>query len=498
MNRTLTHPVFWLMLASVGTLGLFFLGQHEPLLCPDSTSYLDFQWGSLKEALSQIRTPAYPAFLAFCQWITPAGGDALKSVPIAHSATLILAAWSMWWGMMRAGYGREIAAWCAVALMLGRAGRHEIGTTIAADSLAVSLSIMCVACYLATTSRRPGSTPWYGLALLTLATYLVRPAYLFLIPLWPVLCLVHDRFLLRPESSWSDQWRRVSRYALLSVVPFLAYCGLRWAVVGHFGLVSFGGYNIVGIAGQYLDDELVADLPEDLQALGKAIVKRRREYPGMQPPTDFLTMELMFNPTVWQCAVPAAKDVYDNDTPRINRDLGRLSFEILKRRPWQYARWLKSDTVHGLLNMMHLTVPDRGVALAMLLALLTHFHALVKRSKPEGAISSEMPAQGFSSLEEWQTLFATTRQEAADRLGHPRDTAQRHHQEIHLLFWTAIGFASAKLMLVILVEPASARYMTGAMSLFPAAVMVPVSRYFFRQWGQRSVSASGVSCEAKS
>ncbi len=60
----------------------------------------------------------------------------------------------------------------------------------------------------------------------------------------------------------------------------------------------------------------------------------------------------------------------------------------------------------------------------------------------------------------------------------PRTDDSRSRQrciERHLVFWTAIGFAAAKIELVILVEPAIDRYMEGAAVLLPCIVAVWVA-----------------------
>ena len=57
------------------------------------------------------------------------------------------------------------------------------------------------------------------------------------------------------------------RFCLASLLPFLAWSALRWFVVGHFGLVSFGGYNIIGIAGQFLQKDSTTQLSTDIRPL---------------------------------------------------------------------------------------------------------------------------------------------------------------------------------------------------------------------------------------
>jgi hypothetical protein len=45
-------------------------------------------------------------------------------------------------------------------------------------------------------------------------------------------------------------------------------------------------------------------------------------------------------------------------------------------------------------------------------------------------------------------------------------------RESHIMFWLALGFLGTKVLLVILVQPANSRYMTGASCLVPAVFAV--------------------------
>ena len=63
----------------------------------------------------------------------------------------------------------------------------------------------------------------------------------------------------------------------IAIVPFLLFCFLRWVVVGHFGLVSFGGMNIIGIAGQFLTEDMIPKLPETVQPLAVRVLATRAE-----------------------------------------------------------------------------------------------------------------------------------------------------------------------------------------------------------------------------
>ncbi len=463
MNRISLRPVGWLLLASVLTALLFCQRGVSPEHNPDSSGYLEFTWFPITQALLQHRTFGYPLFLEGCRVVA----SDVQVVPLAQLAAMILASWVLYWGLRQAGYRPSTAGWCAVVLMLGQ-GAFKLGTTVTSDSLAISLAVASAACFLATTAPRSGTLAWIGLVLLTFLTYQTRPAYLFLIPLWPLLGRLLDRNLLRPEAARADRWRRVVLYAAATGLPFVAFCTIRWAVVGHWGLVSFGGYNTVGVAGQFLDEELVDELPNDVRLLATEILRRRAADKNWTAPSNFIAMEQMYNPMVWGVAVPAARQLYANNPVLVNQNLGRLSTCIIQRRPTLYMRWLRWNVIHAFKQVVLLSITDLGTMFTGALYLLTHSIVFFRwrrtafepgSTKSDGTIKSPRKTSTDWTME---------------------TDAGVQHLESHLLFWTAISFAAFKVLLVILVEPANGRYMTGAMPLIPVALMVPAAHYFNR------------------
>lgn len=436
MPRWCRRPYLGLALLSLAGLGLMALRSGlTPIPQPDSSSYLDFDWSSLKAVLSQVRTPGYPAFLQLVQWLT---GD-LRWLPLGHWLAWTLAVYMVYVGLLRAGYRQEIAFAAAAPLMLGRMVL-EFGPYVLTDSLAAALAIASAGCFLAVSRKRSGWLAWGGLAATTALAYQIRPAYLYLVPLWPILGLGLDCWLLRPDAPRGEHWRRAAALAAATTAPLLVYCGLRWFMVGDAGLVSFGGYNLVGVAVQYLDDDLARTLPEDLQPLARDILRRRAADPGFGPTTDFLAMEERFNAAVWAIAVPATQERLGADVIEVNRRLMRLSSQILVRRPERYLQWLAWNTPHALRQWCVLTALDKGTLLAIGLFLLLRLQDLLAgRRSRDGPNLAAPPAH-------------------SDRL------------ESHLLLWTALGMAGAQTALLVLVQPANARYVTPAISLLPAVI----------------------------
>lgn len=414
-------------------------GRLHPQLTPDSAGYLQFDW---QQPLASPRTIGYPAFLWCLSWF----GDVTTLLPFAHWLALTLAVLVFHGGLQNAGYKPGTALACSVPLLLGR-GWWDLGAMVLADSLAISVMIAACGCFLATQGQQACRVGWIGCGVLTFAAYQIRPAMLFLIVLWPTHAFFFDQAKM---IGWTNLRRRVSLAMIwcgVGFLPLVAFSSFRYLSVGHWGLTSFGGYNIIGISGQFLDESVISQLQPKNQLLAKRIVRSRTEMDGYLRPTSLENMESNFNPTVWGLAVPAATELYGEDTIAINQHLSDLARETIRLRPRDYVRWLIWNTNHARKQLIQLTAFDKGWMLALLLSIGWHLRSLWHNSRSD--LSSALVQPDSRTL----------------------------HVERHLLPWFAAQLALLQAVLVVLVEPANDRYMTPAMVLLPAVMSL-----IFAQW----------------
>jgi hypothetical protein len=242
---------------------------------------------------------------------------------------------------------------------------------------------------------RPGRWLWVSLMVTVFASYQLRPAGVFLVALVPVLALVLQR--LRNRSSWLETSRFALLAAVLMAAPYLGFASLRWISVGHFGLVSFGGYNAAGMALLFLDDDVVRELPKDLHVLGK-IIRRARLRRGwdVAGPDDDLTslVREQYSKNIFRVAMPRARTQTRREllaeggvqntrqldrssylVVEANRRLNKLSRAILLLRPGSYLRWIRNSTSEGLGMLRNITL----VKWPFLLLLIATPLALVRR-----------------------------------------------------------------------------------------------------------------------
>lgn len=414
-------------------IAMYSKGRLEVRFEPDSANYLNFDFSSFANLVRGIRTPGYPLFL-----------QVVKNTIGIHGLGVVQ--WLVWSGcvlafsasLQKAGVSRYSSFISSFVLFFSH-GVWEFCGTVGTDCLAMSLAILGVACFLWSLSEKKlRLVPLILLAIITCATYLVRPVFLFLLVLWPTLGAWLELFVFR--RGLNQGGKRLVAMAVVSIVPFFAYCGLRFVVVGEFALVSFAGYNLIGIGGQYLEELELAKISPEMQPLAKRLISKRVLVDDYRTPDTFEDMEEMYNTTVWQMAVPAAEELYNNDITRMNANLQRLAFESIRLHSREYCSWLISNGLHAARQVLILTLLDRGLRLFLLsVPVLLGISFLGRRfGKPLLALN--------------------------------RDSTARF--ELSLLFWLTSVFTLGKILLIILVEPAIGRYVVAAMIYVPCLVAV--------------------------
>jgi hypothetical protein len=442
----------WVGLGILSFSWFAYLTHLQPVIEIDSSSYTTLDMSSLVSMLSNKRTCGYPVFLKMVNSIS----TDQTAIVYAHWLAMYLAVSLFAAGLIASGYHLFTALCASAPLLFGR-WILEYGSVITADSLACSLAVGAAGCFFGCFASPTRRIAWCGLTLLTFLTYQTRPAYLFLIPLWPLVGFVLEWLVIRREFSLKRAFLRSCLLATTTFIPFLLFCSLRWAVVGDWGLVSFGGYNLIGIVAQFLDEGSISSLPDDLQPLAKGICDCRSSLKTQLSPANYMAMEEMYNPVIWSCADPTAKELYGDNPIIINQAFSRLSSELLRQHPKLYLKWLIWNAAHAFNEIVRLTVTDQGTRLLGLIFLITHAFRLFR---------------GPSTLHQ----ISSTKSDA-EAISKFMDARSVRFREVHLLFWTAVAMAAAKALLVILVEPAISRYMIGAMPLVPGVFGVFLAHY---------------------
>lgn len=440
-NRLLATVLLTAGIALSGVL-LASTGRWSMRIEPDSRSYLEFDWSSWPGILGGIRTPGYPCLVLATQWTL--GQQAL---PIVHWGLMVAAVVVLAWGLRRYGFP-AVAAVCSSLPLLFSRTLWDHGASVATDAAAVSMAVISLGCLLSILVDPRRWLPWIGLACACFSTLMIRPAYLYLTVWLPVLAAWLMTWML--NRSWAEIGRTTLGVVLATTLPLVGYATCRWLAIGQFGYVSFAGYNLIGITGQWIDDDDLPKLSQDVRPLAERMIARRSDEPQYQTPSSYEAMVDCFNPTVWKLADPACKELFGENTALSNQHLQQLAMQSLQLHPEKYIAWLIANArsmSEQILTQLSME-PNSKLAISILLgALLLSIASRMRSTAPiRIPTSAPAPAQDPS----------------------PRFTAFASQAiQFQTLAWIAFTWLFAKGLLVILVEPALGRYVTAVAALLP-------------------------------
>ncbi len=448
--RVLTGPMLWLVLqAAVLFTWLALSPSFKARNYVDTRTYVSLlKAASFEDQLSHIRTPGYPFFLGAVQAVA---GELHRA---AEMQTLVYLLAVLGFGFAATRYlGSAWKAVVAATPLLYTRLLAEFSSALLTEVLAGALAIGTFAALLVLVTRPRSRWTWTGVGVLLFATYMVRPAHLFLLALVPLL-----GWLLSVLRQGLGSWKRalVSPFAglcLVAALPFLLWCSLRWVATGHFGLVSFGGTNAIGITASMLSDEVVAELPEEHRDLAGAMLERRRE---LRLPSDgeyrWKRWWKDYNDNVFKAGLKMARKRYNRDLEspafhvEINRRFSALSWQLIRLRPELYRRWVWDSMVYSLRGIW--VVPSIWQTWTFVLASLPLWLLAlgIRRWRRGRAPASAAPMPAAEG----------------DRPAVPGSVG---------LAVLAVAFAVTSMILIVLVEDPFARYRMSAEVFLPSAAL---------------------------
>jgi hypothetical protein len=335
-----------------------------PVILNDTPTYTDYPWHSWRLALDDIRTPAYPALLRLTRllWDDHAGD------PTVHYLLYCGGVW-LFFGGTAAYLNQPVAAAVAASSLLYSRILHGYVMTIATDTVAAAGGIAVCGATLWWLAR-PGWAMAAAVVLTTIVGWMIRPANLFLAAFVPVATWLLPR--RTPEGDRPARRRDVLFALVMTLVPLLAYCTFRYAAIGRFAVVSHGGYNLIGVAGQFLSADDLDRLSVESRPLAAGALARRAADDRPRTPYDelprlnYMRMEMRYDITIWSEFVPAAREQEGNHWGPVNAALRRLSLELLRLHPGEYAVWLAKATRQAAKKVLW-DFADNPVTLALLL-----------------------------------------------------------------------------------------------------------------------------------
>jgi hypothetical protein len=341
-------------MAAIAIAG-FPLGLWQGKWVEDTGSYVAVTRMPLQEALRGFRTLGYPLMLKAVEPF----GENYEAAPWMHFVLLCCAVFLLDAALRRFGVSPWQACVASSAFLYATLQERYYIENIATDYSAMVAAGATVGCLFWLAAEPKRVVLWCALAVCLALTYHIRPAYLFMVPLAPFLGILF-RFLRARATGDPFVWKQFSFVlTLVSLTPYCAYCLLRLVVVGHFGLVSFGGYTLVGLAVELLDPATVEDkLPEQYRPLAREILSRReaRNMPNAFAGHLWVNMrayEDNYSPNVWQIALPAARHIYGNDRVQYNNELAAFSRHVIWSEKGKYLLWVAYSYPRAVAKLLY-------------------------------------------------------------------------------------------------------------------------------------------------
>ncbi len=376
MTRHDWAPLY-LAACAAALLVLAALGLMRPWFTPDSAGWLAPCAGI--ECLGQPRFPLYRGiFLAITL-----DGRAPALLPWAQDLAFLGAGFALARAAGAAGVSTMGALALALAFpasnMLLLWGRAEIPEILARAAVlgALAATLRCIGSGGGRAAALAGGLAG-GLAALACC---LDPAQLPFVVLLPLLAI----WLGKPA-------RRAGWIAAAGAVPLLLISLLRLATLGDFNIVSFGGYEMSGLAADLLSPATVPRLAADLRPTAMAILTRRKALvaAGAIPPVprnstgrrSLLSEEIgyydilarHYDALIGGAVRPLRQP--GESWVAFNARLQRFSFAVVRAQPLGYAAWIAGALARLVGRMLVFNLP---FAMAAMVAFAL---ALVRRWRP--------------------------------------------------------------------------------------------------------------------
>ena len=449
-----------LLQAIVLGMGLYAIGQLSAESVPDTPTYVDFPLFEPVAAAAHIRTYGYPLFLKLD------ATDDHRLTPLLHLLVHAAAAIAVFLSLRTWRYPCSAATLISSGILWSLT-LMRYGRMLTPDCLAHSLGVIAIAMLLGLLRHPNQWKCWFGVGFVVFAAYQCRPAYVFLVPLVPCLgCVLKWWHAPEYRPELRDLFGFGARLAALTLIPLLLFASYRYFMVGHFGLVAFGGYNASGIVCQFLEEEDIPQLPAEVHELARRGLQRReRVYAehgwSTEMTTSYFDIEQRFDASTWGIFVPVAKEMWPDDPIEVNRRLSTMARSTARLHPKEYVVWLFKAAVRGCYLLAAEWILNVFVALMLpLLVLLFLINAKCSGATGSASAESKGGATGSASAES---------RAGANSL-----------ELVAVPLIIALSVALTKMSLVIITTPPLGRFMDPAAVWMPAVLAAMVCQQYGR------------------
>ena len=253
------------VLGGTMVIDLIFLaasGRLEPLISLDTASYL-YPWTWSEGIWGEMRGPLF-GFL-----LTPFGNN-FTLLPTILLGLFFVSIYYLYKNLLDFGVSEYGALALTLPLLLSNAlFRYAREVHVEFPAIICMLFSLGIMLKLQDTKART-VFHWLAFAFTCGFAYLIRPSF---IPFAIFLPLTFALFGHLYTKRW--QLRATAIAFVLSVAPFVIVSTIRYSAVNDFNIVSFGGFNMTGLGGELLTEEMIPKLKPENQEIAKSILQGR-------------------------------------------------------------------------------------------------------------------------------------------------------------------------------------------------------------------------------
>lgn len=374
-RRDMTWQKTYLIVSIAVLVLLTFSGLMHPWYTADTASWLAPCSGTA--CFASARFPLY----RIIDLIITLGGRLPALLPWIQVALFLLAGFLLANASQRAGASARAAAALALAFPLSNMlliwGRAEIPEILARAALIAALAATLDAATPPASIRATLRVGIFGTA-----AYLFDPAQLPFIAVLPALIL----WLQRRGPTARAPWRQPAFAAVMLMFPFLVIASFRLETFNSFNIVSFGGYEISGIAAEILTPATEAELPPKLRPIGAEILARKADQirSRLIPPTPanatghaalaseaigyFDIFARYYDVLLREAVLPIRQA--QQSWVSFNSEMQHFSLAVIYREKLIYALWIAGALARLAGRMTMLNLPFALSSAALLLALI--------------------------------------------------------------------------------------------------------------------------------
>jgi hypothetical protein len=353
-------------------------GFMRPWVSGDTAS-----WLAPCQGIGCFAMPRFPLYRLVFLALT-LGGRAPWLLPWAQDGLFLGAGYALVRSARAAGLSRTGALALALALpasnMLLIWGRAELPEILARAAVLAALA--------ATVRTALGPPPHPGVrvgasigapvgaGLLAAVAYCLDPGQLLFILVLPVLAL----WLGAGGGGGRADRRGAAILGVAAALPFLLVASLRLATLGDFNIVSFGGFEMSGMAARMLSPQTVPRLPADLRGTADDLLARRRALvqAGTVPPIPrnsqgqrsllsetigyFDILARSYDAVLAGAVLPLRRP--DESWVAFNARMQRLAFATVRTHPAEYLAWVAAALARLVGRMLVMNLPFAVASLA--------------------------------------------------------------------------------------------------------------------------------------